>query len=229
MPRSTTYYTLIGSLPALPTQFEDAERVPITRIQLDERLRMLEPADAKVIEEMVEFLLWERQPLERTDEDVAKHAELFLETVDNRFARELILHVLNVRTIVAGLRSRRLGHEPPTTGTATARQIARYWDHPDFRLGTQYPWIADLDAQLRGDSPFDSEKMMFNIVWRYTKRLSEQYHFTFEAVVLYLLRWELVYRWTGRDAEAGQKKFEQLASEAMGPYANMFTESDSEN
>ena len=38
MARSTTYYTLIGSLPALPRHFAEAERVPISRLRLDERL-----------------------------------------------------------------------------------------------------------------------------------------------------------------------------------------------
>ena len=49
---STTYYTLVGSLPALPRHFEDAERVPISVLQLQERLKMLQPHDAEVIEEM---------------------------------------------------------------------------------------------------------------------------------------------------------------------------------
>ena len=49
MPRSSSYYTLIGSLPALPVHFEDAERVPISRRRLDERLKMLDPAAAEVI------------------------------------------------------------------------------------------------------------------------------------------------------------------------------------
>ena len=43
-----------------------------------------------------------------------------------------------------------------------------------------------------------------------------------EAVVLYLIRWEIVFRWTSRDAAAGQEKFERLVAEAMGQYASMF-------
>ena len=49
MARSTTYYTLIGSLPALPRRFEQAERVPISRLKLDERLKMLTPQDAEEV------------------------------------------------------------------------------------------------------------------------------------------------------------------------------------
>ena len=34
------YYTLIGSLPALPRSFDEVERVPISRLKLIERLKM---------------------------------------------------------------------------------------------------------------------------------------------------------------------------------------------
>ena len=53
-------------------------------------------------------------------------------------------------------------------------------------------------------------------------RANYRYQFTFEAVVLYLIRWDIVLRWTSRDAAAGQEKFEALVAEAMGRYADMF-------
>lgn len=224
MPRSTTYYTLIGSLPALPRHFEEAERVPISRLKLEERLKMLEPHDARVIEDMGDFLAWERQPLERTDEDVLRHYDQFMLTVDNRFARDLIRHAMTIRTIIAGLRCRRLGLGPPLGIAPVAARIARHWNHPDFHLGTQLPWIGEVDAQLNGDSPFDLERKKLDIIWRHAKWLADQYHFTFEAVVMYLIRWEVVYRWTRRDAAVGQEKFARLVTEAMGEYASMFAE-----
>ena len=52
--------------------------------------------------------------------------------------------------------------------------------------------------------------------------MADRYFFTFEAVVLYLIRWEVVTRWIRRDAEAGQQRFAQLVSESMGAYADMF-------
>ncbi len=224
MPRTTKYYTLVGSLPALPLHFEDAERLPISQLQLDERLKMLEPHDAEVIEEISEFLVWERQPLERTDEEVLRRYDQFMETVDNRFAQELIRQAMIIRTVIAGLRCRRLGLEPPRGIAPVAAQIARQWNHPDFRLGTRLPWIGEVDAQLNSDSPFDVERQKLDIVWRQAKQMADQYHFTFEAVVLYLIRWETLYRWLHRDAVVGQEKFELLVAEAMGEYTDMFAE-----
>lgn len=219
---STTYYTLIGSLPALPSSFEEAERVPISELKLKKRLKMLQPQDERVIDEMAEFLVWERQPLERTDDEIVRHYETFMSKVNNPFTRELIRNAMTVRTIVAGLRCRRLRLDPPRGVAPIAAHIARNWNHLDFRLSGQFPWIADVERQLNSDAPFDLERTRTSIGWRRAKRLAEQYTFTFEAVVLYLLRWELVYRWTQRNAETGQEKFEQLVADAMGDFAEMF-------
>ena len=222
MLRTTTYYTLIGSLPALPQSFEQVDRVPISPLKLDERLKMLEPRDARVIEELSDFLVWERQPLERTDEEIIQHYEKFMQEVDDRFARELIRDTMAARTVLAGLRCRRLQLDPPHGVAPLAAQIARNWNQPDFRLGAQFPWILEVDRQLNGDAPFSLEHTRVEISWRQIKRLADQYFFTFEAIVLYLMRWELVYRWTRRNAEAGQAKFEKLVTDAMGDFAEMF-------
>jgi hypothetical protein len=223
MARSTTYYTLIGSLPALPRHFEEADRVPISKLRLTERLRMLQPSDAATVEAMTDFLAWERQPLERTDEDVGRRFNQFMAAVDDQFAQDLIRHVVNVRSIIAAIRCRRMKLDPPVGVEPVASHIVRNWNHPDFRLGNKYPWISEVDTQLNSESPFDLERTILNIAWRYAKRLADQFQFSFEAVVLYMIRWEMVYRWTQRNAAAGQEKFEQLVSEAMGEYAEMFT------
>ena len=218
----TQYYTLIGALPALPRSFEQVDRVPISPLKLDERLKMLEPQDARVLDEMSNFLVWERQPLEQTDEAILGRYNQFKLEVANRFASELISQTMEIRTIFAGLRCRRLQLDPPLGVAPIAAQIAKNWMHPDFRLGTQYPWISEVDKQLNGDAPFDLERMRIEFLWRRLHRLAEDHFNSFEAVVLYLMRWELVYRWTQRNAEVGQKKFERLVNDTMGEFANIF-------
>ena len=220
----TTYYTLIGSLPALPRDFEEAERVPISERALAERMKMLEPHDAEVVEAMADFLTWERQPLERTDQEFVCRFDQFMATVNNQFAQELIRYTVNCRLIVAALRCRRLKRDPPVGIEPIASRIARNWDHPDFRMGYEYPWIEEVDAQLSSDAIFELERTILNIIWKNANKLADQFHFAFEAVLLYVTRWKRVYRWTQRNAEAGHEKFEQLVSEAMGEYAAMWEE-----
>ena len=139
---SNKYYMLIGSLPALPTHFEDAERLPISRLGLDDRMRMLDTDAAELLQQMADFLAWDRQPLDRTDEDVCRHYDEFMRNVQNRFARRWIDDAMTLRTIVSALRRRRLGMDAPPGVGWLAENIARHWTHPDFRLATKLPWIS---------------------------------------------------------------------------------------
>ena len=85
--RNRDYYTLIGSLPALPPHFEDAERVPISGQRLDEHLKMLDPEAAEVIDRLRDFLLWDRQPLDRSDDEFCRHYEQIVAGVNDGWQR----------------------------------------------------------------------------------------------------------------------------------------------
>ena len=63
---------------------------------------------------------------------------------------------------------------------------------------------------------------MLGITWSRWAKLAEQYFFSFEAVLLYLARWEIVSRWTSRDATLGRQRFEQLVTESLDEYANLY-------
>jgi hypothetical protein len=174
---------------------------------------------------MADFLVWDRQPLDRTDDDFCHHYERFMAEVQHGFARDLIEMAMARRTIVCALRRRRLQLGPPAGVGWAAAHVARHWDRPDFRLAVRFPWIPQVDAQLNGPAPFEVERMLLDEAWTRITRLADQYQFTFEAVVLYLIRWEIVHRWVSRDAELGREKFEQLAAQAMGEFTTMFENS----
>ena len=186
---------------------------------------MLDDQDAKVIEQADEFLAWDRQPRDRTDEDVIRHYEDLMRDVDNGLLREVMRTVMNTRTVIGALRHRRRGHEPPAIDTEIGRHIARNWKHPEFRLSGRFPWLSQIDQLLNSDHPLDAEQALMHLTWDKCQQLAAQYlatPFSFEMLILYLIRWEVVYRWTIRDANKGQEKFEQLAKNAMGEYADMF-------
>jgi hypothetical protein len=221
MIRSNTYYTLIASLPALPRHFA-VERLPITRIRLEERLRMLEPEDARIIDGMAEFLVWDRQPVDVTDEGLIRHYREFMESTTNPLVRCLLEDRMDVRTILSGLRRRRKGLGPPPAAGPLGGHVARHWKHPHFELAPRFPWIEKVDQLLHEDRPMEIARILAEDVWNQWTRAAEQYYFTFEAVILYAARWELVYRWTSRDAELGSRKFEQLVTETLGEYADLY-------
>jgi hypothetical protein len=55
------------------------------------------------------------------------------------------------------------------------------------------------------------------------EKRAEDYYFSFEAVVLYIARWDIMRRWQQLQAERGREIFETLVTEALGEYANIYS------
>jgi len=214
------YYSLIASLPALPTHF-DVERIPITRTRLVERLKLLEPEDARTLDQLLDFLSWDRHPLERTDEEFDEHYDRLVPTIRSRLVQDVIDDRMDVRTIVSSLRRRRAGMPPPPGVGRLVDHIERHWDRPEFNLGIRFPWIARLAQLMDAGEALQAQRLLFEVTWRHWSRLAEKYHFSFEAVILYLARWSIIERWTSRDASIGRARFEQLITETLGEHANL--------
>ncbi len=221
MVRSNSYYFLIASLPAMPRHFE-VERVPITLPRLVERLEVLEPADARVVKQLRSFLVWDRQPPDRTDEEMISRYEQIMSATRNRLARHAVAFRMDVRTITSGLRRRRRGLGPPPGVGQWVEHIRKNWEHPDFKLGRQHPWIPKVDRLLGTTDCLAVERTLLEVTWNRWNKLAEQYFFSFEAVLLYLARWEIVNRWTSLDAELGRQRFEQLVTESLDEYVNLY-------
>jgi hypothetical protein len=213
------YYTLIASLPPLPPHF-DVERTPISRPRLRERLKQLEAPDAETIRQLANFFRWDRQVI-RQDEDAI--CQQYRELMQNPqpLIREIVNHRINVRTIVAALRRRRDGLEPPTAVGDLVLPIQQRWHEPNFGLSQRYPWIEAFMEHAGAGRTEAAERTLFEFSWRIWSRMASRFNFSFEAVPLYLARWEIVDRWTSRDRDTGQARFEHLTLEALGPYADL--------
>lgn len=218
---SNSYYTLIASLPNLPPHF-DVERSPISTLRLKERLAMLEPDDAEILDGWWRFLVWERQPVDVTDDEVVRRCDEMLCEFTHPLARELADEMMDFRTILAALRRRRMEMGPPPGVGRYTGHIARFWQRPQFNLGQRFPWINRIEQLLAEDHPMEIQTAIYDLMWDHFSRLAEQYTFSFEAVILYVARSEIINRWTARDAELGSRKFDQLVTETLGEYANLY-------
>jgi len=210
----------MASLPALPPHF-DVQRDPITRPRLDERLKMLEPDDAAVLETLRDFLAWDRQPIDQTDEQVVARYDALMPTVSNRLVRDLIDDRMEVRTIVSGLRRRKAGLPSPVGIDPWAAHIRRNWEHPEFGLGGRHRWIARFREFDEAGQVLDAARIQLSVAWNVWSREAGRYHFTLEAVILYVARWDLIDRWTSRDAARGRERFEQLISQTLGDHGQL--------
>jgi hypothetical protein len=211
------YYTLIASLPHLPAHF-DVERPPISRPRLNQRLKELDERDAKVIQQLANFLAWDRQTLERSEQNVIDDYERLRQEIHHPVVREIVDHRINMRTIVGALRRRRNGQDPPRGVGRLVQPIRNRWKEPQFGLQTRYRWIEPFEQCMLNGDAVAAERHLYEFTWRTYSRMADRFTFTFEAVLLYLARWSIVDRWTSRSREAGLARFDQLLEETLGEF-----------
>jgi hypothetical protein len=212
---------LVASLPALPIRF-DAGRLPITRATLRTRMNMLDPEDHRVIDQVAAFFVWDRQPLDRTDEEVLQTYNQLMREIDNPLVRRIIDHRIDMRTIVTAIRRHQHGDGPPEGIGQTTPIIRRNWNQPGFGLQNRFWWIDPFTRALEAGRVREGQHTLFTDLWKTWTKISEQYFFTFEAIILYLARWEIVDRWTSQNADEGRRRFDDLITETMGEYANLY-------
>jgi hypothetical protein len=220
---SNTYHMLISSLPPLPPRFE-TDRLPISLERLQNRLRMLEPEDAEEIGRMFEVLRWSRQFEESNDAAVAKHYAELMQGVTNRLVREVLTVVMDARLITTALRRRRRGLGPPEIGIGRwLEHIRRHFNEPDLGLGYVFPRLAEYERMLEQGDVLNVYRGLLQATWAYLKRRADDYYFSFEAVVLYVARWNIMRQWQELEAERGRPIFEALVAEALGEHANIYS------
>jgi len=215
---------LVSSLPALPPHFE-VDRLPITFERLQKRLHLLEPEDAETMNRMLDILAWSRQVVEATDAAVVKRYSDLMREVANPLVREVLGVGIDVRMIVAALRRRRHGLGAPVAGLGDwFGHIRRHFNQPDFGLGHVFPWLLPFDQLLEHEDVLTLYRRMLAETWAYVRRRTQDYDcFSFEAVVLYIARWDIIRHWKQLQAECGRAVFEALVTEAMGEYAKLYS------
>ena len=217
---SPAYYTLVASLPPLPPHF-DVERADYSPAVV-ERLKMLEPVDAAVIEQWVAFVAWDQQVIDRKDDEVAIKYEQLKREIANPTLLKMIEVRMTTRTIVAAIRRRRVGLPPPTGVGQWVEHIRRNYQHPEFQLQARFDWIGKFADCLEAGDAMGAQRVLFETNYRTWSRMGQNYTFSFEAVLLYLARWEIIDRWTSRDPQAGQQRYQTMIMETLGEYAHLF-------
>jgi hypothetical protein len=213
------YAMLISSLPYHGVLF-GARQTPISRIRLQQRLDLLEPADAECLRSIGTLLDWFYQGRERSDEDIVARAREVIPTLHNDFVRDLVIWRLELRTLVAALRRRLRGQGAPLTHAHWGYgrwlvQLRRYWSEPHFRLETVFPWLPEARTLLESGDTLGMERLLTRIGWEHLERLSDGHHFDFEAVLIYTQRWSLIARWTSHNGKEALERFDNLVEAGL--------------
>ena len=215
------YYTLLTSLPHIDSLF-DSKITPISRLQLDRRLSMLSRDDRDTLIKVEQLMHWSHLGEDVDEAALIRlaarlHSELSSETL-----KELVNWRLDMRTVVAALRRKMKGGQAPSDpqwsyGTRYA-YIRRNWSSPTLGLQHAFPWIPQVIECLNRQDYLALEKTLLEAVWHKLDEIGRQHSFDFEAVIVYLLRWNLVARWTAYNGEQAMERFRELTDQALGEF-----------
>ena len=221
---------LMSSLPK-PGPLFLAKQPPLSRLKLDLRLRVLSAEEREMLKLVEDVLHWRRLPMGVSDELVIDRGRAALSCLDNDTLRFLVRDRLEIRTVVAALRRRLRGEPPPPAGLAWGfgrwtGHIARNWGDPAFALEGVFPWLREADRLLRQNDSIALERLLLGEAYKQLTRLESGHTFDFEAVVIYVLKWTIVDRWSAYNGEAATRRFDDLTEAGLADYAALSFDGD---
>ncbi|WP_150049219.1 DUF2764 family protein [Methylomonas rhizoryzae] len=213
------YAMLIGSLPPQPMDLFGCRLPVISRIQLDRRLALLAQKDAADLQRIEGLLHWSKMQ-GGDDADIFEHGRRELDSIRSDFLRDIVAWRLELRTLLSALRRRQAGLQPapgqPFCGFGARLPLIRHnWHKPDFGLGHALPWISQAQQLMAQHQPLALDKLLLQLNWHYYARLNLGHYFDFPAVVLYVLRWDLIHRWATYDGELAVARFDELVEAGL--------------
>ncbi len=224
--RGNAYYTLLASLPPLP-RFDRAERLPITRERLQQRLKMLGEQDSLTLERAAAFLTWQKDARHLTDQAMADRFEEMKKAVTDSALWGLFAFALDQRTIMVALRRKHQGRPTPSgkepwgVGPYVGH-MERNWDRPHFALSDVYPWIVQAETYLENEDVLNLDRLLKNVLWDHLDRVVPPYDFGFRAVMSYRIKWDMVDQWLSHDVQKAGERFDELVEEIINGEPKLF-------
>lgn len=173
---------------------------PISRLQLDKRLRLL-PLDKMKLLLEIEQLVWHSWFKHTQTMQQTKKEWMALSTLDSPFIIDVIHWYLDLRSIFVAIRMRNQKQAAPDVPqdvwiTRWSRKLVQNWNEPDFGLGSVYPWLAKVAADANKHDTIAVEEFLLAYIWNYLSVIETRHYFDLEYLVIYLLRWNIVDYWS---------------------------------
>jgi hypothetical protein len=212
------YYTVVASLPHLP-YFANAERLPLSRLRLEQRLRMLDENETRQIYLAERLVGWRPSSTAKfgSGAKAVERINRSLQDISDPVLREFVEYRLDMQTLIAALRIRQSQRSAPNAETwgmgGYVRRIEANWDVPDFHLSHVYPWLLEADRLIVAADAVALDRLLMDVVWRHLSRLADANPFGFEPIVAYVFQWDILQAWLLRDADAAKHHFKKLIDE----------------
>lgn len=217
------YTMLLTSLPPHAPDLFSTTQTPVSRIQLDKRLALLDDRDAEDLRRIEALLHWSHAGT-GTDELIVRESHEKMALINDDFLRKMIYWRLELRTLVSALRKRHAGMPAPEKDTFAGFGkwpyfVVKNWHEPDFGVGHLVPWLSQAQELIAQNKIHALEKLLLNLVWQYYAREGSQHYFDFPAVVIYVLRWNVINRWTHYNTADAVRRFNRLVDAGIGEFA----------
>jgi hypothetical protein len=225
---ATRYTLLLSSLPYLPPPLSRQRFIPPSRIQIDKALALLDEADSLRMQRLNEVLHWSHLPIDLDDDTLVRRAAELMATIESDFLRQILLERLVIRTFVMALRRREL-ERPPMPGTRWGigpylGHILTNWHDPAFGMGHLFGWLHEASRLLRAGDSLALDRLIMMENWRCLDRVEERHEFGFDAVALYVMRWDLLDHLERQQPAAAVSRFESMVNEALSGHELVFSE-----
>lgn len=137
----------------------------------------------------------------------------------SRFLREWSVFDRNLRNISAAVAARAAGRAPEEVivgGGDVAEQLQRS-SAADFGLRGELPYIDAVIAAVNDEPNLVEKEHKIDLIrWNEATELSTFDYFTIDAILAYLVKVDIVARWTRLDPAQGRAMFERLIAELDG-------------
>ncbi|MEM9844604.1 MAG: hypothetical protein AAF965_07370 [Pseudomonadota bacterium] len=226
MSNPDAYILLVASLPSSERLFV-AKRPPLSRIRLDKRLAWLTDEDAETLACIESLLSWSAYDRQSDLSTLAQRAHALLEDLRQPTLRNIVVERMNLRTAVAALRLRHGGAPAPAEPWGfgdRAAYIAAHWNDPGFGLMASMPWLRRAGDLLEKGDTLALQRHLLDTTFRQLQRHAAHHLFDFEAVVIYVLKWNIFDRWAKADSSAAAQRFSELSEEALKNFPQLQTE-----
>lgn len=214
----TYYYTLMTSLPRHSRQFK-VKQTPISRIQLEKRLKLLTAAERTVLNNLID-VVWNSwfSPHSSISETIAKAKPLF--ALHNDFIDAIIYWFFDVRSLFVALRLRKIQQSLPSNPqdywhTRWSLRLIANWNQPDFGLKYIYPWLANILIKMKNAETDEVEDLLLSQIWKHFNTIETGHVFDFEALIIYVLRWNVVNYWSQFNETTARERIITLSLQTL--------------
>jgi hypothetical protein len=228
------WITLLASLPAHSSLLA-ARHTPISRLRLEKRLNMLSAPERLLVDEVESLLQWRALPMSTDNNQLVQRQRRLLDRLSGKAGVDghaglpggldlvrvfdLVMDRLDVRTLVAALWSREYGSGKAPEGNWSVSRyrpmIEHNWQDPCFRLERAQPWLPEILPFIHQRQPLALEKHLLQHGWRNLGRYEQPGDFSLLAVIVYVLKWDMVDRWTRYDAGLATRRFRSLCEQGL--------------